>query len=141
MRIGIVGSEGAKFTPETERKARELIRDLLVPGDTVVSGACHLGGIDVWAVEEAKKLGLAYEEYPPETLSWETGYKPRNLRIARASDIVVCITLRRLPPGYAGMRFDRCYHCGTDTHVKSGGCWTMKQARKMGKGGSLLVID
>lgn len=31
MRIGIVGSESAKFTPATEARARALIRSLLSP--------------------------------------------------------------------------------------------------------------
>lgn len=59
MRIGIVGHEAAKFTPETERKAREIIQSFLEfkedPSDeveSVVSGECHLGGVDIYAREE-----------------------------------------------------------------------------------------
>lgn len=140
MRIGIVGSEAAKFTPETELKARELIRSLLSSSDVVVSGACHLGGIDVWAVEEAKKLGLSYVEFPPATQSWSTGYKPRNAKIALNSDRVVCITVSELPLSYQGMRFPYCYHCGTKAHIKSGGCWTVKKAKSLGKRGDVLVV-
>lgn len=148
MKIGIVGSEGAKFTPETEEKARERIRGIIKNrwthpslGLWVISGACHLGGIDIWAIEEAKKLGCHVLEFPPESLSWEGGYKRRNLQIADASDEVYCITVKTLPPGYKGMRFSHCYHCDTKDHVKSGGCWTVKQARKMGKPGFVLVIE
>jgi hypothetical protein len=57
-----------------------------------------------------------------------------------ASTKVVCITVRELPLGYKGMRFDWCYHCRTGAHVKSGGCWTMKQAAKLGKLTELIVI-
>lgn len=139
--LGIVGAEAAKFTPVTEACARLVIRGLLTPDvDLVVSGGCHLGGIDVWAIEEARRAGRQHREFEPETLEWTRGYKPRNLAIARQSDKVVCITVRELPPGYKGMRFDWCYHCKTGAHVKSGGCWTMHQARRMGKRTQLVVI-
>lgn len=143
MKVGIVGSEAIKFTLETEAKAREIIRQLLVqPGVThVVSGGCHLGGIDIWAEEEAENLFLDKIVHKPENLSWFTGYAPRNLRIAQDSDEVHCITVRKLPASYKGMTFKICYHCKTDEHVKSGGCWTMHKAIKMGKPGKLWVID
>lgn len=138
--VGIVGSEGAKFTPESEKRARKLIRKEIRGARLVVSGACHLGGIDIWAIEEARALGIPYKEYPPKTRNWNGGYKPRNIKIARASDRVVCITVRSLPKGFQGMRFAFCYHCNTDRHVKSGGCWTTKYARKLGKEGTTLVV-
>lgn len=142
MRLGIVGSEGAKFTAETEYLARKLIRQMIIRQDAtcLVSGQCHLGGIDIWAVEEARVLGLDIQEYPPATRSWSTGYMPRNKLIAENSDKVACFTPRYLPPSYDGMRFKLCYHCGVDTHVKSGGCWTVKYARKLGKPGRIVVI-
>lgn len=139
MRIGIVGSEAAKFTAETERQARAFIRELLHPGDVVISGGCHLGGVDSYAIEEAKAAGLEFVEHKPRSLSWEHGYKPRNIRIAEDSETVVCITIDRLPAHYTGMRFRLCYHCGTADHVKSGGCWTVKYARGLGKDGRVLV--
>lgn len=143
MILGIVGSEGAKFTPETEAKARHIICNKIIAyrADKVVSGACHLGGIDVWAIEEAKKYHLQTQEFPPARQVWDGGYKQRNIQIAEASDIVICITLRELPASYTGMTFKLCYHCGTADHVKSGGCWTMKYAIKHGKKGELIVID
>lgn len=140
--LGIVGSEAAKFTSETERKARWVIRWLLKSGryHTVVSGACHLGGIDVWAIEEADKFGVPTVEFPPATRSWSTGYKLRNQEIAQKSDHVVCITVKELPKTYTGMRFEYCYHCNTNAHVKSGGCWTVKYAKSIGKTGEIIVI-
>lgn len=146
MKLGIVGSEAAKFTPETRRKARAEIQRLLAEyaPTLVVSGHSPLGGIDIWAVQEAQRAGIPVVEYPPACRSWQDGYRPRNLQIAEASDVVVCITLKRLPDGFRGMRFERgCYHCGTppEDHVKSGGCWTMKQANRLGKSSELLVIQ
>ncbi len=57
MIVGIVGSEAAKFTAETEEAAKAVIADLLTrPGVTgYSSGHCHLGGIDTWQ----KRLGMS----------------------------------------------------------------------------------
>lgn len=142
MTLGVVGSEAAKFTPETEAEARHVLRSLLTRYDVTraVSGACHLGGIDIWAKEEAAALGLPFVEYPPATHAWTNGYRVRNIEIARASDWVVCVTVATLPSTYTGMTFDRCYHCDRDDHVKSGGCWTVKYARKLGKVGEVIVV-
>lgn len=38
------------------------------------------------------------------------------------------------------MRFHGCYHCEEPNHVKSGGCWTVKYAKKLGKVGSVIII-
>lgn len=143
MKVGIVGSEAAKFTPGTEQAAREAIRRLIAGASLVVSGRCHLGGIDIWAIEEAEAAGIPTQEYPPARLTWEGGYKQRNLQIAENSDHVVCITLKALPASYKGMRFPGgCYHCGTppEHHVKSGGCWTVKQAARLGKRTTVEVL-
>lgn len=142
MILGIVGHEAAKFTAETERQARVQIREFLVlDGVTgVVSGACHLGGIDVWAIEEAKALGLTTREFPPANRSWESGYKARNILIAECSDKVISIVVKVLPAGYTGMRFKLCYHCKTDSHVKSGGCWTAHYAARLGKPFEIIEI-
>lgn len=140
MRIGIVGSEAIKFTSKTEAKAKKIIRSLLSPGDVVVSGGCHLGGIDIWAAEIGRELGLKVVEFLPATRAWNGGYRERNLQIAVSSEKVICITVKELPPNYKGMRFKLCYHCGTTDHVKSGGCWTVKAAIKMGRKGEVIVI-
>lgn len=148
VKLGIVGSEGAKFTQEGEVRAREAIRSLFNQYDvsTVVSGHCHLGGIDIWAEEEALALGLKTEIYPPRELNWSNGYKPRNLQIAHNSDIVVCITVDTLPASFTGMKFPKgCYHCtklGRDplSHIKSGGCYTVAQAMKKSKEGVWVII-
>jgi hypothetical protein len=127
MIVGIVGNEAAKFTTEGAKKARDLIRSILTePGVTeVVSGGCHLGGIDIWTEDVGEELGLKITVFLPTRLSWEVGYKPRNLKIVNRSDVVPCITVNRLPEYYTGM------------NVKSGGCWTMLHAKK----GVLHIIE
>jgi predicted Rossmann fold nucleotide-binding protein DprA/Smf involved in DNA uptake len=140
MRIGIVGSEAKKFTPETELLAKTRLKELIHPYDTVVSGGCHLGGIDIWAIEEAKRQGKATVEFLPSHHNWQF-YKDRNMRIARESDMVVCLTVKALPTGYKEQGFEKfCYHCNTSGHIKSGGCWTVKYAKSLGKPTIVYVI-
>jgi hypothetical protein len=133
VRLGIVGHEAAKFTPLTEIVARDAIREKIrsYAADEVCSGECPLGGIDIWAREEATALGLPFIPFPPKENNWENGFKPRNLQIA-ASDVVVCIVVKELPPTYKGRRFNGCYHCLDRNlpHIKSGGCWTAWRAKR-----------
>lgn len=146
MILGIVGSEAAKFTPETEAKVRMAIRGAIKAyGATkVVSGRCPKGGVDIYSIEEAKALGIETQEFPPTVFQWSgpSGYMARNKQIAESSDMVICFTLKSYDqmPNYNDMRFKSCYHCRTDKHVKSGGCWTAKYARQIGKAGITIVV-
>ena len=142
MIAGIVGSEGAKFTELGQAGAKAKIYEILTqPGVTgFCSGHCHLGGIDIWTEEIGLKLGLKPFIFAPKQLNWTNGYKPRNERIAHTSDELHCITVDQLPPGFAGMKFDYCYHCMTKDHVKSGGCWTVRCGLRLSKPGFWHVI-
>lgn len=145
MNVGIIGAAADKFTVAGEQAARILARHFLSdPHARLVSGGCHLGGIDAWAEEIADELGRQKIIHRPQTHAWSTGYKPRNLLIARDSDVVHVVVVRWYPPEYAGMRFSLCYHCARRArehggnvpafpHVKSGGCWTARQAELLGK--------
>ena len=130
--IGIVGHAANKFTPATKKIALEIIREILLEGDVLVSGGCHLGGIDIWSEEVASEIGLEKIIFLPKKQSWAGGYRERNLQIASKSDILHNIIVEKYPEGYKGMRFDYCYHCKTTTHIKSGGCWTAKNAKRLG---------
>ncbi len=135
--IGIVGASAYKVTASNEVLARVAIRKLLVPGiDLVVSGACD--GMDQWAVEEARAAGIAVLEFPAKIKRWTGpgGFEERNIKIAHASGFVVCLTVPVLPDGSSSY----CYHCHTAAHVKSGGCWTVKFALKLGKVNSRVII-
>lgn len=141
MNHGIVGNEAAKFTLRTERLAREVIRGILHdPLSTLVSGHCHLGGVDIYAEEEAQKLGREMIIHAPEKRQWQpNGYKERNLRIVEDSHTVHNIVVAELPVDFRGRRHPYCYHCyifgppATDGHVKSGGCWTALKAMDRGR--------
>lgn len=141
MILGIVGSEATKFNYLTERLAKDKIYKLVdeyLP-EAISSGHCHLGGIDIWAEEIANELKIPTFIYPPKCLEWKC-YAARNRQIARKSDRVVCITVRSYPESYKDIKFATCYHCQTNTHVKSGGCWTVKYAQGIDKDGQVIVI-
>ena len=142
MIIGIVGNEAEKFSKLGEVRARLVLRSLIDRPEVteVVSGGCHLGGIDLWAIETAKQFKKKWQEFRPRYHDWNTGYKPRNMKIANASDEVHCIVVDQLPKVYSGMVFEFCYHCKTKDHIKSGGCWTMHYAIKKGKKGKLHIV-
>lgn len=145
MRIGIVGNGTDKFTVVSREKAKETIRDVLVrSGATVVvSGHSPVGGVDIWAEEVAHSLNIPTDIKAPEEHSWggNYGYKARNLDIAKDSDVVHVIVARTYPPDYRGRRFSLCYHCKSNDHVKSGACWTARQAIRMGKAAVWHVIE
>lgn len=126
--LGIVGHAENKFTPETILSAKSAIHSLISKYHParIISGGCHLGGIDSYAEEIANSLSIPFIAYLPKTLSWSDGYRPRNLLIANYSTLLACIVVRDYPSHYTGMRFSSCYHCCSrnPSHVKSGGCWT-----------------
>ena len=142
LAIGIVGHESAKFDFKTKTAAQKLIDDLIGPEvTTVVSGGCHLGGIDIWAEEAAKAKGIETKIFLPKRLSWYAGYKQRNLDIVYHSDTVHVIVVDTYPASYAGaLRFNECYHCHATDHIKSGGCWTGWQAVRSGKIATWWII-
>lgn len=136
MRLGIVGHGWEKFTPETTLECREQMENLIVEFSptVILSGRSPMGGVDIWAEDLATKHGIEMDIKVPKTRSWDGdyGYKARNLDIAACSDVVVCVVVRVLPPGFKGMTFNGCYHCKgrNPVHVKSGGCWTAWKAPK-----------
>lgn len=154
MILGIVGHAADKFTPETEALARAAIRGAIkhYKPTKVVSGACPMGGIDEYAIQEAKKLGVDTEEFAPVVNRWEgtaakPGFHQRNMTIAEQSDVVVSFVLTEFPPNFTGRKFTFCYHHRDEKewhdkhpHIKSGGCYTAAYARKLGKVGKTIIL-
>lgn len=139
MRWGIVGPRADKFHAPAEAWARYRIRELLKPGDEIVTGACPEGGVDIWAEEIGLQLGLRMIVHPPVTRDWN-GFKARNIKIAEDYEEGVCVSPRALPSTYRGTRSKGCYHCGRDDHVVSGGCWTLQYGRRLGKPGRVIIV-
>lgn len=141
MKIGIIGHGTDKFTFISKTKAIELIQDIFYNYSPdfediiLVSGHSPVGGVDIWAEEMANSLNIPLDLKIPKQNKWdaEYGYKQRNLDIARDSDELHVILVRNYPSTYKGVKYDYCYHCKTNDHIKSGACWTAKQAKKLGK--------
>lgn len=123
---------------------------------TLVSGHCHRGGIDIWSEVVARDLAIDTELYVPDIHQWSdktklvvvdsksgsyaldavrlTGYKSRNVQIAKSSDLLYCI----VPLNTNAY----CKHCNIFGHPTNGGCWTMRYAKeKLGKETQLVVIE
>jgi hypothetical protein len=147
MNIGIIGAEAKKFTDKTKMAAISQIENIITgrwrtdgKPPTIVSGHCHLGGVDIWAEEAADHYKLPKLIFPPKKLRWEGGFKQRNIQIAEASDVIYVIVVAKLPPGMLPEPWNKkpCYHCDKQgfaymengkrvpipLHVKSGACWT-----------------
>ena len=146
IKIGIIGHGADKFTKYAEEKAKIFIRELLKSFSKeiiLVSGHSPVGGIDIWAEEIAKHLQIPLDLKIPKQHTWdaEYGYKQRNLDIAKDSEMLIIILVDKLPPNYKGRKFNICYHCKSKDHVKSGACWTGKQALKLDKKVQQIIID
>jgi len=151
VRISIVGSSGRHWTPAQRTKVIQKIRDILTddeyidhpfgpfdplfdPGDieypTLVSGGCGaLGedekfkfdpGVDGYAEMVADFIGLEKDIKYPDNFSREACGK-RNREVARDCDILYCI----------------------DPYWRtwSGGMWTLKMAKEMGKETHLVLVE
>jgi hypothetical protein len=137
MKIGIVGNGEDKFTINGKDRAFTTIYRIFLdnPNCVLVSGHSPVGGIDIWAETEAKMCNISMDLKIPKQHKWdaEYGYKQRNLDIAKDSDELHIILVDKYPENYQNSKFEKCYHCNTSDHVKSGACWTAKEARKLGK--------
>ena len=149
--VGIVGHDKNKFDERTAPIARDMIYDIIIdalnhhPKVNVISGHSPMGGVDIWTEEIVEYIKKENPYLPdneltmiikaPRQQSWDGtyGYKARNLDIARSSDIVHVIVVAKYPANYRSRRFNECYHCHTTDHIKSGACWTAKQAIQIGK--------
>lgn len=142
LKLGFVGNGADKFTSLGEERAKTALRVFMSRQrpDVVVSGHSPLGGIDIWTEEIAAELHIPTDIKYPKTHTWEGGYKNRNIEIARASDVVIVVVADKYPPFYVGRRFESCYHCHRNDHVKSGGCWTALRALRLGRQAEWYVI-
>jgi len=147
IKVGIIGSGADKFTEASKQIAFSLIRKILESYQEkvliVVSGHSPVGGIDIWSEEVANELNLQTDLKVPKQHKWDSeyGFKQRNIDIAKSSHELHIVLVDKYPPNYKGMKFEKCYHCDTSTHVKSGACWTGNVASKLGKKVYVHIIN
>jgi len=129
MKISIVGSshlsEGESITARQFASAvlNNYIRDFGKDNLIFISGGAK--GVDTEAEDVANQLGIKCEIHKPLVNDWEKGYKPRNLKIAQNCDVIYCFPTK--------IKTTPCYHCDTNDHEVTGGCWTLKQAKLLKK--------
>jgi len=146
VKIGIIGHGSDKFTEYGKQLAQIKIQEILKnkqDGDVFISGHSPVGGIDIWSEDIARELGYTLEIKSPKQQIWdaEYGYKQRNIDIAKSSDVIHIILVKEYPKEYKGMKFNYCYHCDSKDHIKSGACWTGKQAINFKKNVIYHYID
>jgi len=214
MKIAIVGAEENKWTEKQKEKAKDFIRTLLCEASQIegafnnkevilVSGHSPKGGVDVWAENIAKELGIKTEIYAPEVNQWNDkwvsreeltipvwhlsrphkcpkcgyvsdvtnvcrkcnelmwvklyGYRSRNIQIAEACDVLYDIEPahscryckgtgidpksydEHIFTGFCHVIAKNCKFCKGDG-AYSGGTWTLKYTRKLGKEVHKVII-
>lgn len=110
--FAIVGSE--HWPDGSEPRVKAMIRAAIeaYPPDMIISGGA--AGVDTWAVEVARGMGVPCQEFPPNNRRWAPdGFKARNIVMARTCTRMLAI--RSL----------------TSTRYGSG--WTADYAEKIGK--------
>ena len=127
-KIAIVGTSQVLLEAK-EKEVRMMIADLIISKDVeLVSGGA--AGIDSMAEQIADACGIKKKIFTPtHGRHWECspgcyGFKARNLDIAKYCD-----------RGYVFVKksSEYCYHCNVNTHLTSGGCWTGKHMKELGK--------
>ena len=144
MKIAIIGNSHNKFTNFGYECAKEQIVRILshYKPEIVISGHCHLGGIDIWVEQIARALGYPLDLKIPKQLEWdnEYGFKQRNIDIAKSCDMLFCIVVNKYPYNYEGIKFNGCYHDNLFDHVKSGACWTLKYTQNLNKFTQRIIV-
>lgn len=146
MRIGIIGPEKRKFTPESAQRLRALIREVTAHATEIVSGQWLGNGVDLAARTIADTRGIPYTGFPPYTneLIGHGLWKRQNIVLAEYCDEVICFVLATLPPAFIGRGgkplTPLCRECG-GAHYTCAGCWTVEQARLRGKRGRTILIE
>lgn len=126
MRIAIVGA--SKLTENEERDAQQfcglMMNQWLKEYDDLVIISGGAKGVDSIAENCARNLNITTMIFHPEAQN-KGEYKIRNMKIAKQCDKLFCLP--------ANLRNTPCYHCDTDEHERSGGCWTANMAKELGK--------
>lgn len=146
MKVGFVGASAGKLTPaQSEEIAGDIALFILIHSKwheekiIVVSGGSPKGGTDSFAETIAERYNMPTEIFRPhkDHEHWQCddslcyGYKARNIDIARSVDILYAFASKH--------DTTYCYHCKLDAHIPSGGCFTLKKARELGKDAHLIL--
>jgi len=88
------------------------------------------GGVSAFVDLYTKEFKINYKEYDlgKDLKEWKEG----NKKMVKECDILYCLTtmVKKKP----------CYHCLTLDHEVNGGCFALKEAKKLGKPVNLLIL-
>lgn len=139
MKVAIVGS--SKLTPEEEKEARNVITKLFSitsSHDTIITG--DASGVDSLVYEIGTKMfEREVERLESKVKQWNGpgGFRERNLKIAQSAGLVYSIATQK--------KDESCYHHNPHNpmvpdHQRTGGCWVMKEAKKLNKPVRLFIV-
>ena len=120
MKVGIVGSSKAQLNEKSIRFVEDIVLEYPIDTTFVSGGA---SGIDEIVEMVCMVVDRKIIIHKPKTNDWE-GYKERNLIIAKECDKVICVALRSKD------KDSYCYHCGSEDHIKTGGCYTARRCKE-----------
>ena len=185
MKIGIVGADETKWSDTAKPKlvihsiidharCNHLMKENGDIGDTfsgdavIVSGHCPKGGVDIWAEEQAIRLGISMEikhpicthpdskRYAREIFHdhlveiqmenkhyWLYHYRPRNIQIVQAVDVLYTISPKCIcDEGFIPAVGEDilCEKCKGTDRVYNGGEWTGNYAKELGKNVIFITI-
>jgi hypothetical protein len=91
----IVGSRELSWREPTKAVVRSIIRATLtlIDPDAVISGQSPAGGVDVWAEQEAKRMGFPFMPFPPRAHN-RAAYFERDIAMAEACTHLLCLESR-----------------------------------------------
>ena len=150
MKLAIVGTSKVGYGDQTDRFIYEIRKIIMQYYEeygsnlTIVSGHSPKGGVDIFAESIAQSFKIKTDIYPAEVNQWGgknvnhkrlKGYKARNVQIAKGCNVLYCFTR------FNSDKRKGCYHCQNYKHLRTGGCWTMKAAKKLGKEVHLIIVD
>ena len=91
MKVAVSGTRRSEREADVRRAFEELG---LGPGDVVVHGACHLGGVDAAADRVARELGCEVRPYPVDHEvdgPWPRCGPKRNVRMLKAEQPAILL--------------------------------------------------
>lgn len=131
-KIAILGINGSGLSNEETKNAMEMILEITNRYDdpTVITIHSPNGGVNtlVEMFADSNAVKHEYYDYGKNMYDW----KESSARLAEDCDVFFCLTTK--------IKKNKCHHCLDYTHERTGACYPMKLAKKMGKQTKLIIL-